>query len=218
MTVSQSSAGPGEEVDLTINMSDNPGIVGITLAFEYDTSRLNLLSIKESGLSGIWQKGTGVTWASSTGDSTYNGVFLTLKFEVLDTAEAGFAEVSVKYAPGDICNNDLEDVNFTAIPGGVDVQGNSLGETDSNEDIDNDADVAIYSPSANSTPEPAEAENAGNDAPAATTQDEKRGIANNNGIINSTIAKSTGALTVGISLTVLVVLLIAVLLKRRKQK
>lgn len=153
MTVSQSSAVPGEEVDLTISMSDNPGIVGMTLAFEYDTSRLNLLSIKESGLSGIWQKGTGVTWASSTGDSTYNGVFLTLTFKVLDAAETGFAEVSIKQSPGDICNNDLEDVNFTTIPGGVDVKECNISGTHLDEGSENDTDVVLCSPNIDSMPE-----------------------------------------------------------------
>ena len=145
MTVSRSSVGPGEETSVTVSMSDNPGIVGMTLGFEYDTSRLELISIQESGLDGTWQKATGVAWASSTGDSTYNGVFLTLTFKVLDTAEAGFAEVSVKYAPGDICNNDLEDVYFTVVSGGVDVQGYSLSGTLFSWNYSNDAVVALYS-------------------------------------------------------------------------
>lgn len=144
ITVSQSSAGPGEETSVTVSLSENPGIVGMTLGFEYDSSRLELLSIQESGLGGIWQKATGVAWANDTGDSTYNGVFLTLTFKVRDTAESGLAEVSVKYSPGDICNYDLEDVNFTVVSGGVEVQDCSLSGTLFSWNSSNDAVVALY--------------------------------------------------------------------------
>lgn len=149
ITVSQSSAGPGEETSVTISLSDNPGIAGMSLGFEYDTARLELLSIQESGLGGIWQKATGIAWASNTGDSTYNGTFLTLTFKVRETAEAGFAKVSVQYAPGDICNYDLEDVNFTVVSGGVEVQGCSLSGTLFSWNSSNDAVVALYRAGAN---------------------------------------------------------------------
>lgn len=145
MTVSKASAAPGEETAVTVSLSDNPGIVGMTLGFAYDAARLELLSVQESGLDGTWQKATGIAWASDKGDSTYNGAFLTLSFRVRDTAEAGFAEVTVQYAPGDICNYDLEDVNFTVVSGGVEVQSCSLSGTLFSWNSSNDAVVALYS-------------------------------------------------------------------------
>lgn len=216
MTVSRSNACPNEEVDITVSLSDNPGVVGMTLAFEYDATRLNLLSIEESGLSGIWQKGTGVAWASSTGDSVYNGVFLTLKFMVLDTAEAGFADVSVKYAPGDICNNDLEDVNFKVTPGGVDVQCTDIGEMGSNDNFDDDTDMGGYGIDTDSTPK--QAETPAEDGATAVAPDEEACIANNNGIISSTVTKSAAFLLVGATLIVLVALVITARHKRRTHK
>lgn len=165
MMVSQTSAGLGEEATVTVSISDNPGIVGMTIGFEYDNSCLELLAIEESGLGGIWQKGTGIAWASDSGDSLYNGVFMTLTFRVLETSPSGFAEVAVKYSPGDICNNNLDDVNFNVVSGGVEVQSCSLSgmlfSWDSNaatvalysssvsdasieKDISNGADMAIY--------------------------------------------------------------------------
>ncbi len=122
MTVSSADAKLGEEVSVTVSLANNPGIVGMTLRrFEYDSAKLQLLSITESGMSGTWQKATGVTWASDIGDNAYNGVFLTLKFKVLDNAKTGSTPVSVYYEEGDICNNALDDVNFTVVPGAVNI-------------------------------------------------------------------------------------------------
>ena len=43
ITVSQGEAVPGGQVSLTVSLSENPGIVGMTLNFDYDRQRLELL-------------------------------------------------------------------------------------------------------------------------------------------------------------------------------
>lgn len=144
--VSKTSAVPGSQVSITVDMSGNPGIVGMTLGFEYDKERLELLEIKEGGLKGTWYKATGVTWASTSGDSTYNGKFLTLEFRVADNAEPGFAEVSVKLNSGDICNYALEPVDFTVVSGGIAVEASTLSGTIAAWNSQHDAITALYSP------------------------------------------------------------------------
>ena len=135
IVVSSVNVRPGEEVDVTISLQNNPGIIGMTLKFEYDNTAMTLLSMTESGLEGIWQKNSGVTWASSTGDSTYNGVFLTLRFAVNADAAEGDYQVKVLYGEGDICNNDLEDVNFASVPGTVTVKNRIPGDVNGDEKV-----------------------------------------------------------------------------------
>mgnify|MGYP000478346638 CR=1 FL=1 len=144
IVVSNGSARPGAEVDVTVSLENNPGIVGMTLRrFDYDSTKLQLLSITESGMSGTWQKATGVTWASDTGDNTYNGVFLTLKFKVLDTAETGATPVSVYYEEGDICNNALDDVNFTPVAGQVNISLRVPGDTNGDGRVNTKDFIAV---------------------------------------------------------------------------
>ena len=144
IVVSNGSARPGAEVDVTVSLENNPGIVGMTLRrFDYDSTKLQLLSITESGMSGTWQKATGVTWASDTGDNAYNGVFLTLKFKVLDTAETGATPVSVYYEEGDICNNALDDVNFTPVAGQVNISLRVPGDTNGDGKVNTKDFIAV---------------------------------------------------------------------------
>ena len=135
IVVSSVKVRPGEEVDVTLSLQNNPGIVGMTLKFEYDKTAMTLVSMTESGLEGTWQKISGITWASSSGDSSYNGVFLTLRFAVNADAAEGEYQVKVLYEEGDICNNDLEDVNFAMVPGTVTVKNRIPGDVNGDDKV-----------------------------------------------------------------------------------
>ena len=121
--VSSVEGGRGDEVSVTVTLKNNPGIEGVTLGFEYDDTVLQLVEIKENKdlFPGTWMKKTGVTWASSSGDNTNNGIFLTLVFKISDNAEKGKTNVTVVYDEGDISNANMDDVNFDVVPGGVTV-------------------------------------------------------------------------------------------------
>lgn len=144
ITVSQGEAVPGGQVSLAVSLSENPGIVGMTLNFDYDRQRLELLEIQGSGLGGTWYTATAAAWASSSGDSTYNGSFLTLTFRVREDAQPGFAPVSVKLESGDICNNALEPVDFAVVSGGVEVAAHGLTGTIASWNSLCDAAAALY--------------------------------------------------------------------------
>ena len=136
ITVSSVKAYPGSTVDVTVSLQNNPGIVGMTLKFAYDSSAMELTSITESGLEGTWIKSKGVTWANSLlTDNTYNGVILTLTFNVYDTATAGDYEVRVLYEEGDICNVNEEDVNFVSVPGKIAVKNRIPGDTNGDDKV-----------------------------------------------------------------------------------
>ena len=121
--VSSAQSNRGKDVSVTVNIENNPGIAGMTLAFDYDESVLNLTSIEKSELAGTWIIVENVVWANSDplNNSYYNGVFVTLNFTVSETAALGESIVTVKYSEGDIVNCDFDDINFTVVPGSVTV-------------------------------------------------------------------------------------------------
>lgn len=121
-TVSMNSAegGAGQKVSVTAEISNNPGIVSMYLALEYDTTRLKLVEAIDSGLLAGSTFGEtvedypyGVTWDDSLSgkDNLSNGVIVTFVFEILEDAPLGEAFVSLKNNGG-IINNNLESVEF----------------------------------------------------------------------------------------------------------
>ena len=129
ISVSSAEAHPGEEVILTVELSNNPGIVGMTVGFDYNADVLALESMTQSGLLGAWFKEVKAAWASTVGDQDYNGVFLTLKFKVSETAGNGVYPVGIICSPGDICNNALEIVDFKLNSGSITVTGAKTAPT-----------------------------------------------------------------------------------------
>ena len=121
LVVTSATAMPGDTVVLSVKLENNPGINSFSLGFDYDTSRLELKKVKvSSNLGGQFAYKTRAVWVSGK-DTKYNGEILSLTFKVLDKAENGTAKVSVSYLPGEISNYNEDDVNFTVVPGQVNV-------------------------------------------------------------------------------------------------
>lgn len=119
ITVSSVEAAAGETVTLGVALANNPGINTFSLGFDYDTSRLRLISVTpDPAIGGQFAFSKKAVWLNST-DSTYSGNYLNLSFEVLSTASLGDARVTVTYAPGDISNYNEDDVDFNVVAGKV---------------------------------------------------------------------------------------------------
>jgi len=122
--VPNAQAKAGETVALKVAVENNPGIFALTFSFQYDTSRLKLVSVtpNTSVFPGAWQAGSlkGATWASNAGDISANDTILTMTFEVLEDAAAGDANVEVIL--GEIINEDMDDIEFISVPGVITVQ------------------------------------------------------------------------------------------------
>lgn len=120
--VSSVEAEPGDTVTVEVSLENNPGIMAFVLGLEYDETRLESVKFSHSGLQGLWAMSENAVWVGS-GDDTYEGVFLKLKFRVLEDAPAGEAEVTITYTEGGICNYDEESIDFAVVSGGVTVSG-----------------------------------------------------------------------------------------------
>lgn len=115
--VSSAEAECGDEVTIKVSIKNNPGIAMLELPISYDTTRLEKVQFTASGLPGGMVESTAV-WIG-TGDSTYNGTILTLKFKVKENAPAGNAAVSVSVRSASNWNE--EDITFAVNNGGVTV-------------------------------------------------------------------------------------------------
>ena len=119
----------GKEVIIPISLSNNTGVAGMNFKINYDKTRLRLTGFEDAQLTG-WMVGVGsgekANWFDENG-SGVNGDILFLKFMVLDTAEDGFAQITVTGT--DIVNANEEEVSVTVVSGGVEVISRIPGDT-----------------------------------------------------------------------------------------
>ena len=120
LIVSTENAMPGDEVAVSITIQNNPGIGVINPKFVFDSSRLQWLGYEEGGLKGWTVTEKAGVWLGNS-DSSFNGVILTLRFKVLETAPEGLAEVRLVCGDGDAYNYAEELILFELISGGVQV-------------------------------------------------------------------------------------------------
>lgn len=102
LSVSSVSAEKGGTVTVNVSLSNNPGIYGIKVKTEYDSSALQLKSMSNGNVfpanEAICNEAKGVYVANSSdfNNVTGNGTLFTLEFKVLDGADAASCNVSVK--------------------------------------------------------------------------------------------------------------------------
>ncbi len=153
-TIDDVDAVAGEEFQVVINISENPGIIGATLDVNYDADVLELVSAEAGDLTNasderddvvlsnynfgpIENNPFKITWVDALAEEniTTNGVFVTLTFKVKEDAAEGTTEISIN--ADDIFDKDFNDVEFTfdsatvaiaaannSIPGDVNGDGN----------------------------------------------------------------------------------------------
>ena len=102
LRVSSVSAEKGGTVTVNVSLSNNPGIYGIKVKTEYDSSALQLKSMSNGNVFPVSEaicneaKGVYVANSSDFNNVTGNGTLFTLEFKVLDGADAASCNVSVK--------------------------------------------------------------------------------------------------------------------------
>lgn len=140
ISVQSQTGKAGEEVEVDVLVSNNPGIAGAILQVEYD-SKLTLQSVTNGdALSALtftkpahFSSPSKFLWDSESGMSQIDGILLKMKFLISDQAKPGDElPVGVSYGEGDIFNEDLQDVSFALVNGKVTVAGSSSGGDDGN--------------------------------------------------------------------------------------
>lgn len=122
ISVSSVSGRTGDVVDVAISLSDNPGIVSMTLNVKYD-SHLKLVEVKDTGLlPGGTHKATmsnpyTLSWVNDTATSNYNsnGCIAIMSFKIGNSAVTGKKySISISYDNNnyDIFDKDVNCIDF----------------------------------------------------------------------------------------------------------
>lgn len=115
-------AKPGDEVQVSVTLNNNPGVLGMALTVYYDETNLTLQSIENgeafqdvldltpsktlnSGIRFLWD---GIDIAEN---DIKDGTILTMNFKVNGNAQEGIYPITLKYSDGDIVDKNLASVS-----------------------------------------------------------------------------------------------------------
>lgn len=126
--VDRVTAHPGDRVDVTISVRNNPGIASIKLEVTYDDAlTLDSVTYNES-IGGMFmqppQKASPVTlnWFNGAADSTGDWVFATLSFIVSADAKLATYPIGITYQAENVYNIAEENLEFEIVNGSVILQ------------------------------------------------------------------------------------------------
>ena len=122
LVVSSGEACPGDKIELTVTILNNPGINTFSFGFDYDASVLQLMDVVASpNIDGQFIYEKKAVWLNSS-DIFYNGTILNLFFNVLPDAVLGETEVKLQFKTGDITDYNENDIPFFMNPGIVTIR------------------------------------------------------------------------------------------------
>ncbi|MDR1410113.1 MAG: hypothetical protein LBJ12_07625 [Oscillospiraceae bacterium] len=140
ITVGDANASEGENVEVTVMVANNPGVISLFTDINYDTTRLRLTKVANGAIFNTKLMSAGnklgavpykINYLDSSAakNTAANGVLYTLEFEVRAGAPLGNAAVSVSYDWENTYNIDLENVPFAVTNGKVIVQSSTTAPT-----------------------------------------------------------------------------------------
>lgn len=130
--ISTANGKAGEQVQVSISLKNNPGIIAATMEVSYDSSKLRLVNVRDEGLlkDSIFSDSYSrnpyyLSWndALATENNSAEGTIATLTFEIHPDAEAGKCEVILGLSDREIFDTDLNDVPFTGKNGMITIDG-----------------------------------------------------------------------------------------------
>lgn len=131
------------QLDVNVNIKNNPGIAGATLRFTYD-SDLTLIKAENGEafsdltltVPGKFTNPSDFLWDSVTGQVSNDGTILTLTFQVsADAADNDNLNIEVSYYPGDIYNEKMDSLNIQTVNGCITVIDYVPGDVNSDNQI-----------------------------------------------------------------------------------
>lgn len=130
VTVETVSAATGDEVFVSLNIKDNPGIMAMTISITYNSEALKFIDYFYGDVFTDYTVAAHPTRnlirlvISEKRDKTADGVIVSFRFKVAENAEFDLHKMTVEYSSGDFCNNDLVRIMPKIVSGGVDVKYN----------------------------------------------------------------------------------------------
>lgn len=152
LTIQSVSEAPEAEVEISVTVEQNPGILGSTLQFTYDSGLTLIDATAGEAFSTLTMTKPGkyvspckFTW---DGQDIYpedikDGTILTLKFRIDENAENGSEyRINMSYEDGDIVDGDLNPVNPMIVNGVVSVVDYVPGDLNGDRKV-NSTDVIL---------------------------------------------------------------------------
>ena len=134
---SSASANPGDTVEITISIENNPGITSAAIDVSFpDELTLTGVSLKRDVYTGQFNgpqslpvtKKVRLNWANGLADNSTSGLFATLNFSVSESAGEGTYPISITYDPDDVFNLEETNIDFQISNGSVTI-GHKLTKT-----------------------------------------------------------------------------------------
>lgn len=127
IALSSANGKQGDNVTLNVTMSNNPGLVTMSIRVEYDTNILQLIRVADTKLLVGSQLNTNygspykITWAdgSATVNNNKTGTIANFTFKIKDNAKVGSTNVKLSFI--DSYDTDYAENNFSATSGKIDV-------------------------------------------------------------------------------------------------
>lgn len=129
ITLSTVTANSGDTIDVSVVLSDNPGIAILRLQVSYNTEVLTLKSVTDGGLfsdnvhsDDFAASPYTLSWYNLNGgvaNCTGNGVLATLHFQISPFAETGSYDLSLSYGTNDALNEQSKPVSIESTGGMV---------------------------------------------------------------------------------------------------
>lgn len=134
IVVSSAWGDPGDTVEVTVRMQNNPGIVSTKVKVGYDASVVELVEYKAGDFDNggySWSPAENnpfiVNWCLATQPNSTETLLATLTFKIKENALPGRYSMSLYYDnEGDIYNSDWDTVYFGAQVGEIVVAGDTL--------------------------------------------------------------------------------------------
>lgn len=152
LSVQSQTAKPGATVDVTVDVKDNPGILGATVSLKYDEGLTLTDATAGDAFSslvltkpGKMQSPCKFVWDGQeiTADDIKDGTILKLSFKVSDTAKSGESyKISVSCGAGDMVDADLNAVDVKTEDGEIGISAFTPGDLNEDNKI-NSTDVIM---------------------------------------------------------------------------
>ena len=127
-SLTSATAGEGNEVQITLNLLNNPGITALSVQVAYSADDLELIAIDDAKLfedkistSKLTANPLTVSWyASDSGNKTNSGALAVLTFRVKEGAKS--SSLTLSYDEDNVFDNNYVNVPFEVSPGAVTVR------------------------------------------------------------------------------------------------
>lgn len=122
----------GEEVKVSIDLVNNPGICALNIAFIYDTNYITLTAVENKVSSMVMTYDTAIVWDAAD-DYLLNGQLAELTFEVSESAPSGEYEIQIVFMGAS--NSNFEEVDLLAVSGVLSVSSIVYGDANGDKQI-----------------------------------------------------------------------------------